>query len=72
VSLNRDRTSISVPATDPVRTTRELLTMADEHGLAVSNISILKPTLDDVFLSLTGASASATSASVPTAEEVAA
>ena len=76
VSLDRDRASISVPATDPVRTTRELLTVADEHGLAVSNISILKPTLDDVFLSLTGAPASATpasaSASTSTSEEVAA
>jgi ABC-2 type transport system ATP-binding protein len=53
-----DRISISVPSIEPVRTTRELLALADRHGLAVSNISILKPTLDDVFLRLTGATAS--------------
>jgi ABC-2 type transport system ATP-binding protein len=49
-----ERSSVSVPATDPVRTTRELLAIADRHELAVSNISLLKPTLDDVFLHLTG------------------
>jgi ABC-2 type transport system ATP-binding protein len=49
-----ERWSVSVPATDPVRTTRELLALADRHELAVSNISLLKPTLDDVFLHLTG------------------
>jgi ABC-2 type transport system ATP-binding protein len=53
-----DRASVAVPAADPVRATRELLALADRHGLAVSNISILKPTLDDVFLRLTGAPAS--------------
>ena len=50
-----ERASVSVPSTAPVHTTRELLALADRHGLAVSNISLLKPTLDDVFLHLTGA-----------------
>jgi ABC-2 type transport system ATP-binding protein len=64
-----ERASISVPSTEPVRTTRELLALADRHDLGVSNISILKPTLDDVFLRLTGAPASPASTN---AEEAAA
>jgi ABC-2 type transport system ATP-binding protein len=53
-----ERGSVSVPSTHPVGTTRELLALADRHELGVSNISILKPTLDDVFLRLTDAPAS--------------
>ena len=63
-SFDDDRASVSVPSNNPVQTTRELLAVSDARGLAVSNISILKPTLDDVFLHLTGAPA--------TTEEVAA
>jgi ABC-2 type transport system ATP-binding protein len=55
--FNGERSSVSVPSTHPVTTTRDLLALADRHQLAVSNISILKPTLDDVFLHLTGAPA---------------
>jgi ABC-2 type transport system ATP-binding protein len=53
--FNGERSSVSVPSTHPVATTRDLLALADRHELTVSNISILKPTLDDVFLHLTGA-----------------
>jgi ABC-2 type transport system ATP-binding protein len=53
-----ERASVSVPSNAPVATTRDLLALADRYGLAVSNISLLKPTLDDVFLHLTGAPAS--------------
>jgi ABC-2 type transport system ATP-binding protein len=52
--FNAESCSVSVVTTDSVHTTRELLALADRHGLAVSNISLLKPTLDDVFLRLTG------------------
>jgi ABC-2 type transport system ATP-binding protein len=65
-----ERTSVSVPTADPVHTTRDLLALADRHDLAVSNISLLKPTLDDVFLHLTGSPAS--TAPTNTAEEAAA
>jgi ABC-2 type transport system ATP-binding protein len=64
-----DRASVSVPSAAPVRTTRELLALADRHDLGISNISILKPTLDDVFLRLTGTPAAPASTS---AEEAAA
>ena len=65
-----ERATVSVPTADPVHTTRELLALADRHELAVSNISLLKPTLDDVFLHLTGSPASTPSTN--TAEEAAA
>jgi ABC-2 type transport system ATP-binding protein len=55
-----ERSSVSVPSTHPVVTTRELLALAERHELVVSNISILRPTLDDVFLHLTGGPASDT------------
>jgi ABC-2 type transport system ATP-binding protein len=67
--FNGERSSVSVPSAHPVTTTRDLLALADRHELAVSNISILKPTLDDVFLHLTGAPASKDSTN---AEEAAA
>jgi len=61
-----ERNAIAVPSDDPVRTTRQLLTIADEHDLTVTAVAILKPTLDDVFLHLTEALA------VTTPEEAAA
>jgi ABC-2 type transport system ATP-binding protein len=61
-----ERWTVSVPAANPVSATRELLALADRNDIAVRAIDILKPTLDDVFLHLTGAGALA-----PT-EEVAA
>jgi ABC-2 type transport system ATP-binding protein len=57
-----ENASVSVPSREPVRTTRDLLALADRHSLAVSTISLTKPTLDDVFLRLTGAPAAATNA----------
>jgi ABC-2 type transport system ATP-binding protein len=55
--LDGERQSLAVPTTNSVETIRELLALASEHNLLVSNISIIKPTLDDVFLSLTGRAA---------------
>jgi ABC-2 type transport system ATP-binding protein len=56
-AFDSERGAVSVPSTAPVATTRELLALADRNGLAVSSISILGPTLDDVFMHLTGAGA---------------
>jgi ABC-2 type transport system ATP-binding protein len=64
-----ENASVSVPSPEPVRTTRELLALADRHSLAVSTISLTKPTLDDVFLHLTGSTTTTTPAH---AEEAAA
>jgi ABC-2 type transport system ATP-binding protein len=52
--FDAERSTVTVPATDAVRTTRELLALSDDHGFGITNISILAPTLDDVFLALTG------------------
>jgi ABC-2 type transport system ATP-binding protein len=69
--FDAEHASVSMPSAAPVATTRELLALADRHELAVRNISILKPTLDDVFLHLTGAPASDTT-HASNAEEAAA
>jgi ABC-2 type transport system ATP-binding protein len=53
-TFDLERRSVSLPAPNPVTTTRELLAVADRHSLAISAIEVIKPTLDDVFLSLTG------------------
>ncbi|HEY4266912.1 MAG TPA: ATP-binding cassette domain-containing protein [Galbitalea sp.] len=62
--FNDERWSVSVPATNPVAVTRDLLTLADGNAIAVRAIDILKPTLDDVFLHLTGAGAPTTTEEV--------
>ena len=38
---------------DPGRTIRDVLPAADAHALAVGGVSVVRPTLDDVFLALT-------------------
>ncbi|MFF2622657.1 ATP-binding cassette domain-containing protein [Oerskovia jenensis] len=43
-----------VPTTDPLRTVRDVLALADERGIPVTGVSVVKPSLDDVFLALTG------------------
>ena len=45
--------SLTAPSDDPVRTVRDVLAAADAHGLAVVGVSVVRPTLDDVFLALT-------------------
>lgn len=63
--------SVLAPTADPVATIRELLAAADGAGLPIDGVSVVKPTLDDVFLSLTGRPGGTRDA-VPTTEEVAA
>jgi ABC-2 type transport system ATP-binding protein len=43
------------PSAEPVRVIRDVLDRAESRGLAVTGVSVVKPTLDDVFLALTGA-----------------
>ena len=52
-----DRATVSVAARDPEATVplvRELLARMDEHRLPVGSINVVRPSLDDVFLALTG------------------
>ncbi|KQV05239.1 ATP-binding cassette domain-containing protein [Leifsonia sp. Root112D2] len=50
--------SLRVPTTNPVETIGSVLAHAGERGLTIANITIIKPSLDDVFLALTGHAAS--------------
>jgi len=45
--------TLTLPATDSVATLREVLALADQHALAVAGLTVVRPTLDDVFLALT-------------------
>jgi ABC-2 type transport system ATP-binding protein len=53
VSDTRTRT-LTVPVSGGSKTLIETLRMLDAEGIAVSDIGLRRPTLDDVFLSLTG------------------
>ncbi|GAA3212322.1 ATP-binding cassette domain-containing protein [Oerskovia jenensis] len=71
--VNQKDLAAMVPTTDPLRTVRDVLARADERGIPVTGVSVVKPSLDDVFLALTGSRASrATSPSAapgPTAQQ---
>ncbi|GAA1719432.1 daunorubicin resistance protein DrrA family ABC transporter ATP-binding protein [Isoptericola hypogeus] len=60
--------ALTFPSAEPVRTIRQVLEQAESRGVAVAAVSVVKPTLDDVFLALTGAHAApgATGGSAPT------
>ncbi|WP_394768711.1 ATP-binding cassette domain-containing protein [Lacisediminihabitans sp.] len=53
-ALDAGNRTLRAPAPDPVATIRRLLGIAADHNLAVTAIHVVTPTLDDVFLSLTG------------------
>ncbi|MFE4465694.1 ATP-binding cassette domain-containing protein [Oerskovia sp. NPDC056781] len=63
-----------VSTTDPLRTVRDVLALADERGIPVTGVSVVKPSLDDVFLALTGTrgsrAASQSTAPAPTTQHV--
>lgn len=46
--------AVTIPATDGARSLVEAVRRLDDAGLTPDDISLRKPTLDDVFLSLTG------------------
>ncbi|MGF0118123.1 ATP-binding cassette domain-containing protein [Promicromonospora sp. Marseille-Q5078] len=46
--------ALTFPSSEPVRAIRDVLDRAESRGLAVAGVSVVKPTLDDVFLALTG------------------
>jgi ABC-2 type transport system ATP-binding protein len=49
-----DQHSVAVLTDDPVATIQSLLAEATARGLVIADITILKPSLDDVFFALTG------------------
>ena len=52
--VNQKDLAAMIPTTDPLRTVRDVLARADERGIPVTGVSVVKPSLDDVFLALTG------------------
>jgi len=53
--LPSDPTSLSIPLRGGAATVREVLNLLHAHDLEVGRIDLHEPTLDDVFISLTGA-----------------
>jgi ABC-2 type transport system ATP-binding protein len=49
-----DRLSLSVAAPDTVAAVRSLFEVLDQRSIPMASVSVERPTLDDVFLSMTG------------------
>ena len=56
-AASRDGTSVRVPTTDGPSTLARLIRELDEAGLRATALAVREPSLDDVFLSLTGRAA---------------
>jgi ABC-2 type transport system ATP-binding protein len=52
--LSADRLTLTTSSSHPARTVVELVKWIDSHGLGMTDISLKKPTLEDVFIELTG------------------
>ena len=52
--FNADRTGISVSSGRPARTVVELVKWIDSLGIDLADINLKRPTLEDVFIELTG------------------
>jgi ABC-2 type transport system ATP-binding protein len=53
-TLSEDRLHLVVYSTRPARTLPELIKWIDQHGIDLEDINLKKPTLEDVFIELTG------------------
>jgi ABC-2 type transport system ATP-binding protein len=53
-SFSDDRKSLTVHSTHPARTIVELVKWIDQHGIELADIHLKRPTLEDVFIELTG------------------
>jgi len=52
--LSEDRKTLTVYSTRPARTLPELVKWIDQNGLELDDIHLKRPTLEDVFIELTG------------------
>ena len=57
VAVDRDRRLVTGTAHDPVATLAEVLTGLAAVGIEAEDVALRRPTLDEVFLALTGRSA---------------
>jgi ABC-2 type transport system ATP-binding protein len=55
--VDRDRRRLSAPVADRVRALTAVVRGLDDAGLAAEDVAVRRPTLDEVFLALTGAAA---------------
>ena len=53
-SLSDDRKTLVVDSTRPARTLPDLIRWIDQKGLELEDIHLKRPTLEDVFIELTG------------------
>lgn len=53
-TLTADRRTLIASSTQPARTIVDLVKWIDAHGIGLTDISLKKPTLEDVFIELTG------------------
>ncbi len=52
--MNKEERTISVPLQSGVKDVRAILDRMEKTGIEIDSMSVIKPTLDDVFLRLTG------------------
>jgi len=67
LAADRDRLRITIPAPDGATTLRAALGLLDHANIAVHDIGVRRPSLDDVFLALTGHSTTSGPPAQPTA-----
>jgi ABC-2 type transport system ATP-binding protein len=54
IECDVERLAVSVGTDQTVHTVKQLLDLMGQHDLPIDNIAIVRPSLDDVFLALTG------------------
>lgn len=64
-AFDHERNEFTIPATDGVQTLTEVVRRLDSMSVVPDDISLRKPTLDDVFMALTGHAAEETAVTVP-------
>lgn len=67
--LDTKRRQISIASNEGVHTLRDVLQRLEDAGVEVENVSLHRPTLDDVFLTLTGATATPEANGMNTADQ---
>jgi ABC-2 type transport system ATP-binding protein len=54
VTVAPDRRSLVVHSSHPARTLVDLVKWLDQHGVELSDVRLKRPTLEDVFIEMTG------------------
>ena len=54
LAWTEDRTGLTLYSSKPARTLPDLLRWVDSSGVELEDIQLKKPTLEDVFIELTG------------------